>query len=250
MTQPGLIFREIHLHTQFAYEIQEQLDRIPRQIKAQKIKLEKMEKEFKEAQENIKRLKVSIHGKEVTLKELNTKITKLKKQQNEASDNKVYDALKTEIGTAKADIARTEDEYLFALTEQEEKSLALPLLEKALKAAKEDAGKVEKASLDRKADLEKQLAETSKKLKLSETGLHPDVLPNYQRIILALKHEALAPIAGKTCSACNGEITSQMQIEVRSFSFVACKSCYRILYLSEQDAQTITEVSNDAEYEA
>ncbi len=250
MTQPGLIFREIHLHTKFAYELQEQLDRIPRQIKAQKIKLEKMEKEFKDAQENVKKLKVSIHEKEVTLKELNTKITKYQKQQNEASDNKAYDALKIEIESAKAEIARTEDAILFAMTEQEEKAAALPGLEKTLKATKDDAGKIEKATRERKTQFENQLKETNSKLKLSEAGLPADVLPKYQRVVVSLKHDGLASIDGKICSACNGEITAQMQLEVRNFAFVACRSCNRILYLSEQDERITQETANEAEYEA
>ena len=102
MTEPGIIFKEIHKHSKHAFELQEHIGRIPRQIKAQKTRIERMEKEFKDFQEHLKKLKVSIHEKEVSFKELNTKVAKLQKQQNEASDNKAYDALKIEISTTKA----------------------------------------------------------------------------------------------------------------------------------------------------
>ncbi|NBS89856.1 hypothetical protein EBS67_07620 [bacterium] len=85
MTEPGIIFKEIHKYSIHAFELQEHIARIPRQIKAQKTRIERMEKEFKDFQDLLKKIKVSIHEKEVSFKELNAKIAKLQKQQNEAS---------------------------------------------------------------------------------------------------------------------------------------------------------------------
>lgn len=241
MTEPGIIFKEIHKYSKHAFELQEQIGRIPRQIKAQKTRIERMEKEFKDFQDLLKKLKVSIHEKEVSFKELNTRVSKLQKQQNEASDNKAYDALKTEIATTKAEIAKVEDEILFAITEQEEKTAALPEQEKLLKAAKIEAATIEKNSTERKADLEKQLAETSASLKAAESQLSAEHLTKYLRIVQSFKHEALSPLEGKTCSSCATEVTSQMMNEVRNHLFVACKSCNRLLYLSEQEERVFRE---------
>jgi predicted nucleic acid-binding Zn-ribbon protein len=241
MTEPGIIFKEIHKYSKHAFELQENIGRIPRQIKAQKTRIERMEKEFKDFQDHLKKLKVSIHEKEVSFKELNTKFAKLQKQQNEASDNKAYDALKIEIGTTKAEISKVEDEILLAITEQEEKTAALPEQEKLLKAAKAEAASIEKNSTDRKAELEVQLNETNALLKAAESQLSAEHLPKYLRIVQSFKHEALSPLEGKTCSSCATEITSQMMNEVRSYLFVACKSCNRLLYLSEQEERVFKE---------
>lgn len=241
MTEPGIIFKEIHKYSKHAFELQEHIGRIPRQIKAQKTRIERMEKEFKDFQELIKKLKVSIHEQEVSFKELNAKVAKLQKQQNEASDNKAYDALKTEIGNAKAAIAKVEDEILFTITEQEEKTAALPEQEKLLKTAKTEAASIEQNSTERKAELEKQLIETSALLKAGESQLSADHLPKYLRLVQSFKHDALSPLEGKTCSSCATEITSQMMNEVRNYMFVACKSCNRLLYLSEQEDRIFKE---------
>ena len=241
MTEPGIIFKEIHKYSKHAFELQEHIGRIPRQIKAQKTRIERMEKEFKDFQEMLKKLKVSIHEKEVSLKELNTRVTKLQKQQNEASDNKAYDALKTEIATTKAEIAKVEDEILLAITEQEEKTAALPEQEKLLKTAKAEAASIEKSSTERKAELEKQLNETTVLLKAAESQLSPEHLSKYLRIVQSFKHEALSPLEGKICSSCATEVTSQMMNEVRSHMFVPCKSCNRLLYLSEQEERIFKE---------
>ncbi|MBJ7305051.1 MAG: hypothetical protein DWI08_04100 [Planctomycetota bacterium] len=241
MTEPGIIFKEIHKYSIHAFELQEHIARIPRQIKAQKTRIERMEKEFKDFQDLLKKIKVSIHEKEVSFKELNAKNAKLQKQQNEASDNKAYDALKTEIGTTKAEISKVEDEILFAITEQEEKTAALPEQEKLLKTAKAEAIAIEKSSTERKAELEKQLTETSALLKAAESQLSAEHLPKYLRIVQSFKHDALSPLEGKTCASCATEITSQMMNEVRSYQFVACKSCNRLLYLSEQEERVFRE---------
>lgn len=248
MTQPGLILKEIHKHSKHAFELQEQIARIPRQIKAQKTRIERMEKEFKDFQDHLKKLKVTIHEKEVSFKELNTRVAKLQKQQNEASDNKAYDALKIEITNTNAEIAKVEDEIFLSITEQEEKTAALPEQEKQLKAAKAEAATIEKTSTDRKSELEAQFAETMVMLKAEEAKLSAEHLGKYMRIVQSFKHEALSPLEGKTCAACATEVTSQMMNEVRSHLFVACKSCNRLLYLSENEERVIRQ--SQAEYEA
>ena len=117
----------------------------------------------------------------------------------------------------------------------------MPEQEKLLKAAKVEAAAIEKNSTDRKAELEKQLTETNALLKAAESQLSAEHLPKYLRIVQSFKHEALSPLEGKTCSSCATEITSQMMNEVRSYLFVACKSCNRLLYLSEQEERVFKE---------
>ena len=58
MTEPGIIFKEIHKYSIHAFELQEHIARIPRQIKAQKTRIERMEKEFKDFQDLLKKIKV------------------------------------------------------------------------------------------------------------------------------------------------------------------------------------------------
>lgn len=239
MTQPGLIFRDIHQHSKNAFELQEQIDRIPRQLKAQKAKVERMEKEFKDAQEYIKKLKVSIHEKEVTLKELNAHGVKYKRQLNEAADQKAIDALSHEIAFTQKEIERVEEEALMGLSELEEKTAALPVQEKQLKAAREEAAKIEKSSTERKKDLDLQLVEANNRLQAAVTNLSGETLTKYQRLAQGKGHDALSPVQGKLCQACATTITQQMYLDVTNLDFVICKSCSRILYLSESEQRDL-----------
>ncbi|MSR32286.1 MAG: hypothetical protein EXR99_12345 [Gemmataceae bacterium] len=241
MTQPGLILRQIHRHSIFSFEIQQQVERIPRQINAQKSRAERLEKEFKEAQDKLKKVKISIHEKEVTLKELNGQLVKLKRQLNESGDPKAFEALQHEIGFVNEHIAKTEDEGMNGLMELEEKTAALPVLEKTMKEAREECANGEKSSLEKKADLEVQWAQAKNDLAEAEKLLAKDFLEQYQRIFKEKGHDALAPMQGKICTACATEITPQMKLNIVNLAFVLCKSCNRILYLSEEEHRELQE---------
>src|SRR6266851_4381340 len=112
MSGPAVIFREIHRLRRHTQNLQEQLERIPRQLKVQQGKAGRQEEVLREAQEALKKLKVTVQTKEKTLKDRHGQIAKYQKQLNEVTSKKEYDALQVEIAGAKADCQRLEDEIL------------------------------------------------------------------------------------------------------------------------------------------
>ncbi len=233
MPGPAVVFREIHRLRRHAQDLQEQLDRVPRQLKAQQAKVTRQEEALKEAQETIRKLKVAMHDKEVTLKSTHAQIAKRRKQFDTVASKKEMDALQAEITADVAATQRLEDEILTCMTESEEKTAQLPELEKALAQAKQEYAEFEKGVSARQADLTGQLNEALEKLKAAEADIPPKVLPQYQRIVAARGADALAAVRGRTCSACHSEITAQNYNELLQELFVVCKSCGRILYLPE-----------------
>ncbi len=233
MSGPALLFREIHRLRRFAHELQEQIDRLPRQQKAQQTKVARQEEILRQAQDAIKHLKVDIHSKEGTLKATHGQIAKYQKQLNGAESKKEYDALQHEINDAKAACLRLEEEILDALGQSEEKAAQLPELEKAVRQAKEEQAQFESAMQERSANYQAQLAETRQQLQEREAALPPNLHPQYQRVIAAMGHEALSSVQGRSCAACYTEITAQQYNELQQELFVLCKSCGRILYLPE-----------------
>ncbi len=85
--------REVHRLRRFARDLQEQIDRAPQQLKIQKAQGARHEDAARDNQEAIKKLKVAVHEKEVTLKTTHGQIAKHQKQLNEAASKKEYDAL-------------------------------------------------------------------------------------------------------------------------------------------------------------
>src|SRR5437667_12663744 len=97
MASTAELMREIHRLRRFARDLKEQIDRAPVQLKAQKNRATRQEDAACDNQEAIKKLKVTVHEKEVTLKTTHGQIAKHQKQLNEAASKKEYDALQSEI---------------------------------------------------------------------------------------------------------------------------------------------------------
>lgn len=233
MSGPAVLFREIHRLRRFAHELQEQIDRFPRQQKAQQTKVSRQEEILHQAQDAIKHLKVDIHSKEGTLKSTHGQIAKYQKQLNEAESKKEYDALQHEITEAKSACQRLEEEILDALGQSEEKTAQLPELEKAVRQAKEEQSQFESGMKERLASYQSQLTEARQQLQEKESALPANLRAQYERIVAARGHEALSSVQGQSCVACYTGITAQQQNELQQELFVLCKSCGRILYLSE-----------------
>jgi predicted nucleic acid-binding Zn-ribbon protein len=234
MSGTAVLMREVHALRRFAKELQEQMDRAPLQLKAQKAKVARHEDAVKENADAIKRLKVATHEKEVTLKTTHNQIAKHQKQLNEATAKKEYDALQHEIAADQEKCRRLEDEILAALGEGEERAARAPELEAATKKAKEEFAEWEKGAEERRAGLARQLAEARAKLKEVEASVPAGARGQYDRIVRAMGVDGFAAVRDRTCQACRTEITAQHLNDLLGGAFALCKSCGRILYLPEE----------------
>jgi predicted nucleic acid-binding Zn-ribbon protein len=234
MSGPATLFREIHRLRRSAQDIKDQLDRFPRQLKAQQARVARQEELQREGQDRIKHLKVGIHDKEVTLKTTHGQIKKYEKQLDEAAGKKEYDALQLEIATAKAKCQSLEDEILTDMTTMEETTAQLPELERAVQQAREEYKQFEATSGEKRAELTKQLTETLARLKEAEAGIPGSIRPQYDRMVAAMGADAMACARNRICLACSTEITTQNHHELLQHNFVVCKACGRILYPPEE----------------
>jgi predicted nucleic acid-binding Zn-ribbon protein len=236
MAGPAVTLRELHRLRRFAKELEEQIQRLPQQQKIQETRVARQEEGLKNHHEAIKKLKVNIHDKEVSLKTTHQQIAKLEKQRNEAGGKKEYDALAVEIAAARQSLAKLEDEILTLMTEVDEKTNQVPQLEAALKQAKTDLANFESILAGKKRDLAEELERTRQQLGETEGGLIGDPRAMYDRLISQKGQDAMAAVHGRTCSACYTEITAQSSNELSMGNFVLCKNCGRMLYLAEAAA--------------
>jgi predicted nucleic acid-binding Zn-ribbon protein len=228
------MFRRIHSLRRSAQELQEQLDRIPRQQKVQEAKAARQEELLREAHEAIKKCKVTAQKKEGDLKEGHERVARHQRQLNEAKSMKEYEALRHEITAEKAACGRLEDEVLTAMMEAEERTAQLPELEQAVKQAKEECSRVAGEAGGRQADLRGQLEEVQRKLKEAEADIPSDFRTQYNRVVASRGADALSSVRDRACSACHTEITVQSYHDLVQEMLVTCKSCGRILYLPEE----------------
>jgi predicted nucleic acid-binding Zn-ribbon protein len=231
MSGPAVLFREIHRLRRFINDLQQQIDRLPRQQKTQQAKVARQEEILHQAHDAIKHLKVEIHAKEGTLKSTHGQVAKYRKQLNEAESKKEYDALQHEISQAQAECQRLEEEILSGIAESEDKTAQLPELENAVRQAKDEQAQFESIMQERLTSYQAQLAEARTQLQEREAALPANLRAQYERNVAAKGHEALSAVEGRSCAACYTEITAQQHNELQQELFVPCKSCGRILYL-------------------
>jgi predicted nucleic acid-binding Zn-ribbon protein len=227
------VFRDIHRLRRLARDLQTEIDRAPYQLKAHRAKAAKLEETFKAAQDTLKHLKVTIRDREATLKATHQQIAKYKRQLDEATDKKQYDALQHEITAVEGKATALEEEILNGMAESEERAAQLPEQEKAVARGKDELAAFEKDQQARLARLAAELQQSLAQLKETEAQLPDDVKPLYARLVTGFGADALAAVKDRTCQQCHTAITIQQQHEIESGRYVTCRSCGRGLYLPE-----------------
>jgi predicted nucleic acid-binding Zn-ribbon protein len=230
---PATVLREIHRLRRHAKDLQSEMERVPRQLKVQQAKITRQEEAVREIQELLKKLKLQRLDRESQLKTTWQQIAKHEKQLNEAGSKKEYDALKVEIASDKKRCEGLENEILEAEMEIEEKTAQVPVLEQAVKQAKQEYAEAEKNARARQVSLGEQRDAVGQTIQQVEATLPNDVRPHYDRLIAARGEDALTTVENRTCMACYTEITAQAYNDLMLSQFVLCKSCGRALYLPE-----------------
>jgi len=233
MPGPAAILRELHRLHRHAEDLRTQINRGPQTVKAHQEKTTKLEELLHQAQDSIKKLKVTLHDKEVSLKAQQQVVAKHEKQLNEVTSRKEYDALRSEIENDKKACAKIEDAMLEVMEEIETRNLQIPEYEKSVKKGKEDTAKVIDDVQTRRNEFTDRLNEALKSIHEVEVSLPDDVRALYERLVAARGDSAMSSVQGRTCTACYTEITAQNHNDLLQEKLVLCKSCGRILYLTE-----------------
>jgi predicted nucleic acid-binding Zn-ribbon protein len=231
MPEPGTILRELHRLRRHVRELESRSEQGPRAKKAQQDRLARHEEALKRAQDELKHLKVHIHEKEVSIKSAHEQVKRYEKQLKEnITSKKEFDALTAEIAHTRATIGQLEDEALEAMADSEERAAKLPEQEAELRRAREDFARFDQDQADKLRRWAEEKARAQEELRSAEATLPADVRPLYDRLVTAKGPDALAAVAGSTCTACYTEVTPQMSSELRRGVFMLCKNCGRMLY--------------------
>lgn len=231
MAKIGDVLREAHRLRRHTRELQAEIDRGPRLLKAQQARFAREEEAHRTAQDELKRLKVSVHEKETTLKATYQSIARYEQQQASAANQKEYDARQTDIATARARCAQLEDEILSAMTEIEERTARIPALDQQLATARQEHAAFEKQAAARYEHLKAELARSEGELQALEAGIPAEVRRNYDRLVKSYGADAFAAVKDRVCQHCRMTVTGAVQNLVEAGDFATCASCFRALYL-------------------
>ncbi len=235
MSTPAKTLQEIHRLRRFIKDLQAKLEDLPRQVRNRKEDIVYHEGKLKQAQDDLKKLKVKTHENDVTLKQTTEQIERYERQLNDIMSKKEFDALKAEIAHSQEKVQQLEDTILDELTEIDERTANLPSLENAVKEAKEESARFEKESEERQKILTEELERSQNQLTETENNLPSgDFRVQYQRMIRQMGEDAFASVKKQSCQACYTRVTAQQSNELMRGLIVLCKACGRILYPGDE----------------
>lgn len=226
------ILKEAHRLRKHLRELQQEIERGPRVMKAQLARLAAEQQAHKEHAEAITKTKLKIREDEVSLKQNNTQLAKFEKQLDDAGSPKEYEAKQSEIRQAKERIEGLEILILTQMESLDNQIAAIPAVDKQWADAQAD---FEQYKIDAKERLERMHAdqkECTATLAKAEATLPSDVKGQYDRIIKQYGPDGLAGVAGRDCQQCRMAITEQQKQDLQRGLFICCAQCGRGLYIA------------------
>lgn len=224
------LMRRLHsLHLQLD-DLEGQLGRGPRQIKAGEAIVAKCTETLESARQDVKSAIMACDDKQLQLKSREDRIEELKAKLNIANSNREFNLLKEQIAADDQANSVQSDEIFEGLERIDQ-------LHQSVAAADQDLAEKSKEHKKRvetvdgrmevvRADLEYVRSELDK----SESQVPVSVKSEYKRLTLSRGDEALAPIEDNSCGGCNQTLTTQMVDRVRLGFLTDCPCCSAWLY--------------------
>jgi predicted nucleic acid-binding Zn-ribbon protein len=210
--------------------------RLPKQIEAIQTSLAEAKKTLETLKARIDTGRKELRAKEKDLEVIGAKRTKQEARLYEVKTNKEYSAALLEIEESKQEKAKTEEEILGLMEQQERLNVEIREAEVRFKT-REDQGKQDEAVVRKKlAAVEQELGGLRGERTTRARDLPAPLLADYERIAKARGGIAVASVSVTAiCGGCRVSIRPQAILELRAGTTVLmrCESCGRFLYWQE-----------------
>jgi len=222
--------RECHRLRSHLRDLQAEIDRGPRVLKARQAKLDAEQKAHHDHHETITKLKLKQRDDEGTLRQTEARLAKLEDQLTGITVQKEYAAKQSEIAQARAKKEALEDAILTTMGQIEEKTAAIPAVDRRWADAQAEFAQYQQDAKDRLERLVADQRQTREELTRREAELPEKVRPTYDFLVKAKGPDAMAAVLGRVCQGCRSGMTEQMWLELHGGRFILCPSCGRMLY--------------------
>lgn len=223
--------RELHhLHVRLQ-QVQQDLERGPKQIKAREQYSEKKRSALEAQREEMLKYKKVSDQKSLELRMNESKISELTLKLNAASSNREFDILKGQIDADSMANSVLEDEILECLEKVDQAELAIQQLGQEHSVAQEAERRVAEEVSVAEPALRQEIEILEASISEGERTLPGEVAEVYRRLVKSHGAAALAPVENDACSACYVGLSHQSRVELNSGKILFCKNCDRLLYL-------------------
>ncbi|MCA9231888.1 MAG: hypothetical protein KDA57_14660 [Planctomycetales bacterium] len=228
------VLRELHrIHGQLS-DLNDRLQRGPRQVKAREGQVAQQQGALAAAQEAVKQTKIAGDKKQLDLKAGELKIQDLKAKLNSCSSNKEYQSLLEQISAAEMAGSVLADEILEGMEKIDQLEIAVVEAEQKVAAAQSDLAKWQEIVAAETGVIRGDIARLEGELAEAEKGLPADLKDEYRRVVRGKGVDGLAEVEDSVCQGCGFQITLNMQNDLLLSKPVFCMSCGALLYHSEK----------------
>ncbi len=236
MSPTADVLRDLHHLHQRAKALRDRLASAPRTLAARQAALATRQADLEKARKALQDAKVGLKKGEHSLQAHQSKIDDLKVKLNQVKKNEEYKALQNQIAHDNAAMGKTEDEILHGYEAVETQNAAVAKLEAEVQSfAKELSAlqaEIESQSLAHKA----QLDELEAAIVGAEGSIPEEDRDRYRRTVRQFGADALAGCENGACLGCFTAVTTQMLNHlINGDQLMFCKSCGRLLYMSEHE---------------
>jgi predicted nucleic acid-binding Zn-ribbon protein len=222
---------ELHRLLLASREVQDDMERGPRQLKARQQAISQKQAELETLRQKHKALRMSADQRSLQLKSNESKIGDLKVKLNQAASNREFDIIRAQIEADTVANSVLEDEILDALEKVDSAQIGIKKVEQDLAHAKAEETRVAAEISAAHPGFQSRQAELQKAIANAEARLPENMIVQYRRLAQAYGAGALAEVDGNTCSSCYVSLPAQMVMQVRDGHVMFCKTCGRLLYM-------------------
>jgi predicted nucleic acid-binding Zn-ribbon protein len=212
-----------------------ELARLPQQLAAIQAAVADVRRTVDTTRARLETTRKELRARERDLDDIGARRVKSEARLYEVKTNVEYSAVLAEIENIKAQKARTEEEILGLMEQQESLTSEMRDAEARLRARETEGEREEAVVREQLARIETDLAGLRQERSGIAGQLPRGVLGDYEKILRARGGVAVAPVmAGSTCGGCRVAIRPQALQEIRAAqALVHCESCGRFLYWPE-----------------
>jgi predicted nucleic acid-binding Zn-ribbon protein len=223
---------ELHIRLQ---DINKQLEHGPRQVKARQQILSKKQAEADAIKAELKQTRMLADQKNLQLKTNEGKIEQLRAKLNQATSNREFDIIKSQIDADTMANSVLEDEILEVLEKVDQHQQKIKQIEEDAAQTAADVRRVAQEVEATAPKLRSQADELQVALVEAEKILPSTAIAMYRRLVQAHGAGALATVENSACTACFEILTANYLVELNTGKFLFCRSCGRLLYRPEAD---------------
>src|SRR5262249_52035805 len=227
---------ELHRLLLDSKELQEQMERGPRQLKVRQQTILQKQADLEAQRQKHKALRMNADQRSLQLESNETKIADLKVKLNQAASNREFDIIRAQIEADTVANSVLEDEILDALEKVDAAQIDIKKLEDEVAQAKADETRAAAEISAAQPGFQSRLAELQKAVANAEGRPAENAIVQYRRLAQAYGAAALAEVDGTTCTSCYVSLPPQLVVQVREGQVIFCKTCGRLLYMQSKES--------------